>query len=137
MIPAINHKTILEDIINLIQGEEPEVSYLWINPKNLEYYFMDLFSIFEYTALEKEAREPEKEPLIDRIVKIVDEDSQFVQKKILKIFEKLGYSNIWAESFNMFWLNFPIRKHLGLNKTSEQSILSILLNISLNNQALR
>lgn len=53
MIPAINHKTILEDIINLIQSEEPDVSYLWINPTNLEYYFMDLFSIFEYAALEK------------------------------------------------------------------------------------
>ena len=47
-------------------------------------------------------------------------------KKILKLFSNLGYSNIWAESFDMFWNNFPIRKFLGFAK-SEESFLSIIL----------
>ena len=36
----------------------------------------------------------------------------------MKIFTKLGYSNIWAESLNMYWINFPIRKQLGFNNKS-------------------
>lgn len=55
------------------------------------------------------------------------EDSNKIIKKVMKIFSKIGYSNIWAESLDMYWINFPIRKQLGFNNKSEESFLSILL----------
>lgn len=64
---------------------------------------------------------------MQKIVELVNADSLAVMKKILKIFTDLGYSNIWAESFDMFWNNFPIRKFLGFNTKSEESFLSIIL----------
>lgn len=68
---------------------------------------------------------------------MVNQNPIKILQQILKLFKNLGYSNIWAESMNMFWLNFPIRKHLGLNKPSEQSVFSVVLNIALNKPELK
>ena len=67
-------------------------------------------------------------------MEIVEKDTEGIMKKILRIFKSLGYSNIWAESLNIFWTNFPIRKFLGLNSPSEESVLSIILKNTLENQ---
>lgn len=61
-MPSINHKIILENIAPLLTKETSEVSFLWTNTKNLENYFINLLSIFEFAALESSKRNPEKDP---------------------------------------------------------------------------
>ena len=125
-MPSINHKLILQNVFNLLKEEDPNTSFLWTNVKNLENYFMNLISIFEFATLDPAKRESENDPEIVGIVELVNADSQGIIKKILKLVARLGYSNIWAESFDMFWNNFPVRKFLGFNK-SEESFLSLIL----------
>ena len=97
---------------------------------------MDLLSIFEFAALEADKRQPLKDEDVKEIVKIVEQDREGTMQKILRIFQGLGYSNIWAENLNIFWTNFPIRRFLGLNSPSEESVLSIVLKYTLENPAL-
>lgn len=61
-MPSINHKIILENTAPLLTKETSEVSFLWTNTKNLENYFINLLSIFEFAALESSKRNPEKDP---------------------------------------------------------------------------
>ena len=56
---------------------------------------MDMLTIFEFSFLTGE-RVPEKSPLIDQIVELVNKDQQKIIMKIMKMFSNIGYSNIWA-----------------------------------------